>query len=94
VSISLRARIFICLPPAVARRRAIQSASGLTYLSADSIAPVALWEVRTKVFRHASVLEVESERDCFTNHGLHMNSRGKEQTEKKSKSTRNSGNIK
>jgi hypothetical protein len=36
-----------------------------------------------KVFRNASVIEVESERECFTKHGLHMNSRGKEQTAKK-----------
>jgi hypothetical protein len=43
----LRGRAFIRLPPAVARRRTIQWASGLTYLSADLIAPVALWEVPT-----------------------------------------------
>jgi hypothetical protein len=40
-------RIFIRLPPAVARWRAIQWASGLTFLSADSIAPVALWNSPT-----------------------------------------------
>jgi hypothetical protein len=36
-----------------------------------------------KVFKNARVIEVESERDCFTKHGLHMNSKGKEQTAKK-----------
>jgi hypothetical protein len=45
-----------------------------------------------KVFKNARVVEVESERDCFTKHGLHMNSRGKEQAEKKSE--RNFGYIK
>jgi hypothetical protein len=45
-----RSRIYIHLPPAVARRRAIQWASRLTFLSADSIAPVALWKALTVIF--------------------------------------------
>jgi hypothetical protein len=36
-----------------------------------------------KVFRTSHVIEVESERDSFTKHGLHMNSRGKEQIAKR-----------
>jgi hypothetical protein len=52
VSIALRGHIFIRLLPAVARRRAIQWASGLTYLSADLITPVALWEVPKNLFGH------------------------------------------
>jgi hypothetical protein len=42
-----RSRIFIRLPPAVARQRAIQWVSGLTFLSTDSLAPVALWKAPT-----------------------------------------------
>jgi hypothetical protein len=42
-----KSRIFICLPPAIARRRAIQWASGLSFLSSDSIALVVLWEAPT-----------------------------------------------
>jgi hypothetical protein len=42
-----RGRIFIRLPPAITRRHAIQWASGLTFLSDDSIAPVALWKAPT-----------------------------------------------
>jgi hypothetical protein len=44
-----RSRIFILLPPAVTWRRAIQWALGLTSLSADLIAPVALWKAPTVV---------------------------------------------
>jgi hypothetical protein len=49
-----RSRICICLPPVVARRHAFQWASGLTYLSADSIAPVALWKAPTTVILSAT----------------------------------------
>jgi hypothetical protein len=51
------------LPPAVARQRAIQWASGLTYLSADSIAPVALWEVPTSLPRGDGCSDVETSRE-------------------------------
>jgi hypothetical protein len=54
VATVLRGRVFIRLPPAVARWRAIQWASGLTYLSTDSIAPVALWEVPTRSIEKSS----------------------------------------
>jgi RNase H-fold protein (predicted Holliday junction resolvase) len=33
-----------------------------------------------KVFSNTCVIEVDSNRDLFTRHGLHMNSKGKEQT--------------
>jgi hypothetical protein len=35
-----------------------------------------------KVFRNASVTEVESEMDLFTKHVLHINSKGKKQKKK------------
>jgi hypothetical protein len=63
VSIVLRGRVFIRLPPALARRRAIQWASGLTYLSVDSIAPVALWEVPTSLPRGDKCSDVETSRE-------------------------------
>jgi hypothetical protein len=61
VAAVLRGRDFIRLPPAVARRRAIQWASGLTYLSADLIAPVALWEVPTSYIGWAGHVETAGE---------------------------------
>jgi RNase H-fold protein (predicted Holliday junction resolvase) len=36
-----------------------------------------------KVLGNSNVIEVEAERDLFTKHGLHMNSRGKEQIAKR-----------
>jgi Holliday junction resolvasome RuvABC ATP-dependent DNA helicase subunit len=36
-----------------------------------------------KVCRTSRIIELESERDSFTKHGLHMNSRGKEQIAKR-----------
>jgi RNase H-fold protein (predicted Holliday junction resolvase) len=36
-----------------------------------------------KVYGNTRVIEVESDRDLFTKHGLHMNLRGKEQTAKR-----------
>ena len=36
-----------------------------------------------KVFGNSHVIEVDSNRDLFTRHGLHMNSKGKEQMAKK-----------
>jgi len=36
-----------------------------------------------KVFDNASLIEVNSERDQFTGHGLHLNSKGTDQLAKK-----------
>jgi lysophospholipase L1-like esterase len=36
-----------------------------------------------KVFNNASLIEVNSERDQFTRYGLHLNSKGKDQSAKK-----------
>jgi len=36
-----------------------------------------------KVFGNTCVIEVDSNRDLFTRHGLHMNSKGKEHIAKK-----------
>jgi hypothetical protein len=60
------------LPPAVTRRRAIQWASGLTYLSADSIAPVALWGSPQDIPKHSTFWSITNKVVVWLNFVAHI----------------------